>query len=141
MCCKCSPLQISRCFCLTCTAAFSHCAERVCCPERWVQFNGKCFYFSTDTMNWHSSWTSCVSMGVDLVIIESEAEQRFLDNVKRDSYWMGLTDTVTEGVWLWVDGTPLNDNAKFWYGNEPDDWKKVDSSGEDCAHLAYWQIP
>ncbi|XP_058850008.1 asialoglycoprotein receptor 1-like [Acipenser ruthenus] len=128
--------------------------ERVCkaCPVNWVESNGKCYYFSTDKMDWHSSRASCVSMGADLVIIESEEEQRFLlENIKRehplehsksDDYWIGLTDAVTEGVWLWVDGTPLNDKAKFWYGNEPDDWKGgVDSSGEDCAHLAYWGDP
>ncbi|MGH0117846.1 UNVERIFIED_CONTAM: hypothetical protein FKN15_003877 [Acipenser sinensis] len=50
--------------------------EWVCCPEKWVQFNGKCYYFSTDTMNWNSSRASCVSMGADLVIIESETEQK-----------------------------------------------------------------
>ncbi|KAK1163317.1 asialoglycoprotein receptor 1-like [Acipenser oxyrinchus oxyrinchus] len=51
--------------------------ERVCkaCPVNWVEFNGKCYYFSTDKMDWNSSRASCVSMGADLVIIESEAEQ------------------------------------------------------------------
>ncbi|MGH0119781.1 UNVERIFIED_CONTAM: hypothetical protein FKN15_025660 [Acipenser sinensis] len=53
-------------------------------------------------------------------------------------YLIGLTDAVTEGVWLWVDSTRLNDKAKYWYGNEPDDWKEgVDPSGEDCADLMY----
>ncbi|MGH0153470.1 UNVERIFIED_CONTAM: hypothetical protein FKN15_027299, partial [Acipenser sinensis] len=115
---------------------------RGCCPEKWVQFNGKCYYFSTDTMNWNSSRTSCVSMGADLVIIESEEEQKFLsEKAKWDSYWIGLTDDVTEGAWLWVDGTPLNDKAKFWAtrthdkGKEPDNYKGADPSGEDCAKL------
>ncbi|MGH0117835.1 UNVERIFIED_CONTAM: hypothetical protein FKN15_003866 [Acipenser sinensis] len=94
-------------------------------------------------MDWNSSRDNCTSMGGHLVIIESEAEQRFLfDTAKaqtaRNRYWMGLTDAVTEGVWLWVDGTTLNDKAQYWHGNEPDDWKEgEDSSGEDCARLAY----
>ncbi|XP_058850064.1 CD209 antigen-like [Acipenser ruthenus] len=54
--------------------------ERVCCPEKWLQFNGKCYYFSPDEMNWNSSRASCVSMGADLVIIESEAEQVQFDH-------------------------------------------------------------
>ncbi|XP_058849962.1 C-type lectin domain family 4 member E-like [Acipenser ruthenus] len=107
-----------------------------------MQFNGKCYYFSPDTMNWNSSRAICVSMGADLVIIESEAEQKFLsENAKTDSYWIGLTDAVTEGVWLWVDGTLLNDKAQFWAtrthdsGKEPDDYNGEDPSGEDCAQL------
>ncbi|XP_058849532.1 asialoglycoprotein receptor 1-like [Acipenser ruthenus] len=118
--------------------------ERVCkaCPEKWVESNGKCYYFSTDTMNWNSSQASCVSVEADLVIIESEEEQKFLlKKAKTDSYWIGLTDAVNEGVWLWVDGTPLNDKAKFWAtrthdkGKEPDDYKGDDPAGEDCAQL------
>ncbi|XP_058849512.1 C-type lectin domain family 4 member E-like isoform X1 [Acipenser ruthenus] len=116
--------------------------ERGCCPEKWVPFNGKCYNFSPDTMDWHSSRASCVSMGADLVIIEGEAEQRFLLNEAKahpgNRYWIGLTDAVTEGVWLWVDDTPLNDKAKYWYGKEPSDDKEGwDSSGQDCADLMY----
>ncbi|MGH0115078.1 UNVERIFIED_CONTAM: hypothetical protein FKN15_070598 [Acipenser sinensis] len=62
---------------LQCTLKEGSSKERVCkaCPVNWVESNGKCYYFSTDTMDWHSSRANCVSMGADLVIIESEAEQ------------------------------------------------------------------
>ncbi|MGH0135040.1 UNVERIFIED_CONTAM: hypothetical protein FKN15_056478 [Acipenser sinensis] len=67
-------------------------------------------------MNWNSSRDNCTSMGGHLVIIESEEEQRFLLSAAKahagNRYWIGLTDAVTEGVWLWVDGTRLNDKAK-----------------------------
>ncbi|XP_058849987.1 C-type lectin domain family 4 member E-like isoform X1 [Acipenser ruthenus] len=149
-------------------------SARVCeaCPQNWELFNGKCYYFSTDRMNWHSSRDNCTSLGGHLVIIESDGEQmtdhrhrhsstdrglfsvqRFLSgkvtheaktsNEEEQSYWIGLTDAVTEGTWLWVDGTPLigNVKAKFWAtrthdkGKEPDDYNGEDSSGEDCAQL------
>ncbi|KAK1163345.1 CD209 antigen-like protein C isoform X1 [Acipenser oxyrinchus oxyrinchus] len=130
--------------------------EQVCkaCPQNWELFNGKCYYFSTDRMNWNSSRDNCTSLGGHLVIIESDGEQGFLSdkawNITQEaniineekSYWIGLTDAVTEGTWLWVDGTPLigNDQAKFWAtrsdgGKEPDDYKGEDPSGEDCAQL------
>ncbi|XP_041123750.1 CD209 antigen-like protein C isoform X2 [Polyodon spathula] len=135
--------------------------ERVCksCPQNLELFNGKCYYFSTDRMNWNSSRDNCTSLGGHLVIIESDGEQKFLSekawnitqeaNVMKEEeipHWIGLTDAVTEGTWLWVDGTPLigNVKAKFWatrthdgveYGKEPDDYKGEDLSGEDCAEL------
>ncbi|MGH0115075.1 UNVERIFIED_CONTAM: hypothetical protein FKN15_070595 [Acipenser sinensis] len=85
--------------------------ERVCeaCPQNWVLFNGKCYYFSTDRMNWNSSRDNCTSMGGHLVIIESEAEQEFIHSQTgriRDFFWIGLSDEVTEGEFLWVDNTP-----------------------------------
>ncbi|XP_058850046.1 C-type lectin domain family 4 member F-like isoform X8 [Acipenser ruthenus] len=130
--------------------------ERVCkaCPQNWELFNGKCYYFSTDRMNWISSRDNCTSLGGHLVIIESNGEQRFLSdkawnitqkaNISKEqdkSHWISLTDAVTEGTWLWVDGTPLNDKAKFWatrtndQGKEPDNYWREDPSGEDCAQL------
>ncbi|XP_041123668.1 CD209 antigen-like protein C [Polyodon spathula] len=130
--------------------------ERVCkaCPQNWELFNGKCYYFSTDRMNRNSSRDNCTSLGGHLVIIESDGEQKFLSkkawsirhNVTKEdekSHWIGLTDAVTEGTWLWVDGNPLigNVKAKFWatrtvdHGKEPDNYDKVDRSGEDCAQL------
>ncbi|MGH0115110.1 UNVERIFIED_CONTAM: hypothetical protein FKN15_070630 [Acipenser sinensis] len=102
--------------------------ERVCkaCPQNWELFNGKCYYFSTDRMNWNSSRDNCTSLGGHLVIIDSDGEQIFLSgkawnitheakisNEEEQSHWIGLTDAVTEGTWLWVDGTRLNDKAKY----------------------------
>ncbi|MGH0115074.1 UNVERIFIED_CONTAM: hypothetical protein FKN15_070594 [Acipenser sinensis] len=121
------------------------------CPQNWELLNGKCYYISTDRMNWNSSRDNCTSLGGHLVIIESDGEQRFLSDkawivTQEQSHWIGLTDAVTEGTWLWVDGTPLigNVKAKFWttrsflvlnYVKEPDDYKGEDPSGEDCAKL------
>ncbi|XP_058873465.1 killer cell lectin-like receptor subfamily E member 1 [Acipenser ruthenus] len=47
-------------------------------PKNWELFNGKCYFISTESMNWISSRDNCKSMGADLVIIESQTEQMFL---------------------------------------------------------------
>ncbi|KAJ8362373.1 hypothetical protein AAFF_G00378180 [Aldrovandia affinis] len=84
--------------------------KRVCrpCPEGWEQRNSTCYYFSTERKSWKDSRSECLKQGADLVIIESEEEQDFISKHTRGGgYWIGLSDSETEGTWLWVDGTPL----------------------------------
>ncbi|XP_058849963.1 C-type lectin domain family 4 member E-like [Acipenser ruthenus] len=114
------------------------------CPEKWMQFNGKCYYFSTDNMNWNSSRDNCTSMGGHLVIIESEAEQDFLSNQAGSiKYWIGLNDQAIEGQWRWMDNTTLNPNKAYWGkredGVEPDNYTGEDPLGEDCVHFAKYK--
>ncbi|KAL2079239.1 hypothetical protein ACEWY4_024983 [Coilia grayii] len=112
------------------------------CAAGWEYFSGKCYYFSTDKKNWTESRDACVTMGGHLVIIETEKEQDFLNqrNPAPHEYWIGLTDSAKEAEWRWVDNSLLNDNAKYWWGNEPDDWKgdatRTLLEGEDCAKVA-----
>ncbi|XP_055766454.1 uncharacterized protein LOC129842087 [Salvelinus fontinalis] len=78
------------------------------CPEGWRRFGCRCYYLSTEKKTWNESRQDCLERGADLVIINSEEEQTFINGFKSVSYvWIGLTDSVTEGTWKWVDGTPL----------------------------------
>ncbi|XP_061073715.1 CD209 antigen-like protein D [Conger conger] len=110
--------------------------ERLCkpCPEGWEQFSSKCYYFSTEGKSWMNSHRDCLRRGADLVIIESDEEQAFINKYMRDFNWIGLSDLETERIWLWVDGTLLQKND--WESGEPDNHYNLDSvkySGADCA--------
>ncbi|KAJ7991905.1 hypothetical protein DPEC_G00288710 [Dallia pectoralis] len=87
------------------------------CTEGWVSHGGKCYFFSTVSLNWTQSRDQCVSMDGHLVIINSEEEQEFLYSSTMDTtHWIGLNDLETEGRWLWVDNTPLKKtDAQFWH--------------------------
>ncbi|XP_072530555.1 uncharacterized protein [Salminus brasiliensis] len=124
--------------------AFSNCSDcQNCalCGDGWKPFGVKCYYFSTDKLNWMNSRDHCAEKGGHLVIITSQAEQDFLALHLHENHWIGLNDLETEGKWMWVNHQSLTETGvTFWYKrsgqpNEPDNWKNEDPSGENCAEL------
>ncbi|KAG7492333.1 hypothetical protein MATL_G00013150 [Megalops atlanticus] len=127
--------------------------ERLCkkCESRWIAFQSKCYFFSTDTKSWNASWNQCKSEGADLLVVNSVEEQKFAFRTSQavnqggTRVWIGLTDEQKEGEWHWVDGSLVTDDLQFWHtrtngANEPDDWKGTNPLGEDCGHLdTIWQ--
>ncbi|XP_060721534.1 C-type lectin domain family 4 member F-like [Tachysurus vachellii] len=111
------------------------------CEEGWNSLGLKCYYFSTHTLNWTQSRDYCVEKGGHMVIITSQTEQGFLFSQIKKTHWIGLNDLETEGQWMWVNNQPLNKTGvTFWFSspggaNEPDNWTKMDPSGENCAAL------
>ncbi|CAI5691486.1 unnamed protein product [Oreochromis niloticus] len=112
------------------------------CDEGWEQHGGKCYYFSTNKSSWTESRDDCRAKGGDLVKIDNWCEQIFLKtrlNRKMDEFddmfWIGLTDAVEEGRWLWLDGSPLNTSLSFWADHEPDNWTNENPDGEHCVRM------
>uniref|UniRef100_A0A3B4HAL2 C-type lectin domain-containing protein n=1 Tax=Pundamilia nyererei TaxID=303518 RepID=A0A3B4HAL2_9CICH len=100
------------------------------CDEGWDEHGGKCYYFSTNKSSWTESRDECRAKGGDLVKIDNWCEQNF-----EDMFWIGLTDAVEEGRWLWLDGSPLNTSLSFWADHEPDNWTHENPDGEHCVRL------
>ncbi|XP_034096532.1 hepatic lectin-like [Gymnodraco acuticeps] len=112
------------------------------CPDSWERHGGKCYYLSIIKATWTQSRAECRRTGGDLVQIESREEQTFLQQKVRvqmtgdeDKFWIGLTDSVTEGAWLWTDGSALDRSLAFWSTGEPDNYKGNDTMEEDCARM------
>ncbi|XP_067340231.1 hepatic lectin-like [Channa argus] len=112
------------------------------CERFWELHGGKCYYFSSNALSWKESRDDCESREGVLVKIDSREEQRFLEETVRkkmkdngDRFWIGLTDSVEEGKWVWVDGSPLSTSSTFWRQGEPTNWTGENSDGEHCAMM------
>ncbi|KAM9115153.1 CD209 antigen-like protein C isoform 3-T4 [Pangshura tecta] len=110
--------------------------EVICtkCPLGWQHFEKKCYFFSTSTKSWSDAKQFCTNEDSHLVIVNTKQEQVFLSNhiTEPDVYWLGLSDSATEGEWRWVDGSPLS--IRFWASGEPNN---VGQQGEDCGSLRF----
>ncbi|XP_036811359.1 C-type lectin domain family 4 member M-like [Oncorhynchus mykiss] len=102
------------------------------CPEGWQKFESSWYFLSTETKTWKESREDCLERGADLVIINSDKE--FLFNLNK-GLWIGLTDSVTEATWRWVDGTPLT-TPRYWHKPQPDNGAgRLDYGEEDCVEI------
>ncbi|XP_039897759.1 C-type lectin domain family 4 member M-like isoform X1 [Simochromis diagramma] len=119
--------------------------EETCgrCPTGWLLLKTSCYYFSHHEINSRKNWTEsrqyCINQGGDLLVINNLEEQLLItDNFQKVSssgvwwqngYWVGLTDAVTEGTWVWVNNVTEVDSM-YWRSGQPD------SSGEEKKNCA-----
>nr|XP_020506487.1 macrophage mannose receptor 1-like [Labrus bergylta] len=104
-------------------------------------FNDYCYLFNYLSMRtWAEARADCLNQGGDLVSITDPFEQAFIQGVIQlsptgISLWMGGHDSVTEGGWEWVDGSPFR--YIRWSAGNPDNYY-----GEDCLSVlinsGYW---
>ncbi|XP_017375761.1 C-type lectin domain family 17, member A isoform X16 [Cebus imitator] len=104
--------------------------SRVTCPEGWLPFESKCYYFSPTTKSWDGARMFCQENYSHLVIINSFAEHNFVAKAHGSPrvYWLGLNDREQEGNWRWLDGSPVT--LSFWEPEEPNNIQE-----EDCASM------
>ena len=104
------------------------------CLPSWIPFEGSCYKLFTDLKNQESSKQVCNDNGAHLVTIESADKQNFiyeefLAGAGSKDYWIGLTDSETEGNWKWANGATLT-GYNNWASYQPNDYK-----GQDCAAI------
>ena len=95
-----------------------------------VKLNGKCYVSVNTVTNWQTAEDTCVEWGGHLVSIHSDVENYVVNSIRdtNDFTWIGLSDTDTDGTYVWTDGSPFDyDN---FHPNQPSS-----SNGESCFHF------
>ncbi|KAJ3605426.1 hypothetical protein NHX12_027473 [Muraenolepis orangiensis] len=87
------------------------------CLAGWQSFAGSCYWLVSNAdllTTWHEAQTRCTDVGSNLVVINSQEEQYFINGFLPDLHhidipdiWIGLSDQMKDGTWGWVDRSPL----------------------------------
>ncbi|CAI5796783.1 Hypothetical predicted protein [Podarcis lilfordi] len=101
-------------------------------PPTWERHRGSEFWFTETKEIWLHCRVDCMQWSSDLAIISDRNELEFIQNkTAMGSYFIGLTYTVAQNKWLWIDGTELKNNL---FAMRP---KAVD---DECATLAAGEL-
>jgi formylglycine-generating enzyme required for sulfatase activity len=110
----------------------------------------KRFKVFSEQLTWRQARAKCEQMGGHLAIVDSEDENRILTSMisiaQLDSAWLGATDEVVEGRWVWVDGTEMR------YKNWDPAWSQPNNGGSSgypehylltqiSANGKWWDVP
>ncbi|XP_041038042.1 C-type lectin domain family 4 member A-like [Carcharodon carcharias] len=123
------------------------CPSSICDPG-WVKYSRSCFLLMDTRLSWEQSREMCSSKQGHLAIANNDQvqdavplPQNFLfEQAKEASYWIGMTDSVTEGIWMWVDGTKVMDGKTVWGPGQPDNaFSRMYRMRENCGLMRLWR--
>uniref|UniRef100_A0A8C8VFQ6 C-type lectin domain-containing protein n=1 Tax=Pelusios castaneus TaxID=367368 RepID=A0A8C8VFQ6_9SAUR len=109
------------------------------CPDGWVGFQGKCYYFSEDEGNWTSSQTHCSALNASLAGIDTQQDMGFMVRHKGTfDHWIGLRRDL--GLpWKWANGTEFNNLFPIGGGGGDCAYLNQDElSSSQCTGIRFW---
>ena len=84
------------------------------------ELDGHRYFCSTGPANWGSAKSISEQLGGRMAIINSEKENKFLaSKLNGLTAWLGATDEVREGRFVWLDDKPLTFTS--WLPGQPND--------------------
>ncbi|KAM9119343.1 killer cell lectin-like receptor subfamily F member 1 isoform 3-T3 [Pangshura tecta] len=84
----------------------------ILCPRDWLSYKGKCYWVSKEIRMWNSSWDDCLTKSSRLLVAQDQEEMDYMETItsEKNSVWIGLNFKSPERTWIWVDGSPFNEN-------------------------------
>jgi hypothetical protein len=89
-------------------------------PADASHFKGRWYKVILQKKSWSAARDKCKDMGGRLACIPDAATWEFVRALTPATVWLGATDEATEGVWKWLDGTPVAVQPAPWYQSQPD---------------------
>lgn len=95
--------------------------------------NGHLYKITPTLMDIPTARTWAAQAGGYLAAVNDEAENDWIQNnlASNLQVWLGLSDEITEGVWLWDSGEPFTFDS--WNATEPNDFALC--GGEDYVEM------
>lgn len=99
-------------------------------------------YYLLSSDSWTASESFAQSLGGNLVTINNSSENAWVYSTffplvpstpQAPALWLGLTDRVSEGNFLWASGELVS--YLNWSGGEPNNTPNSDTTGEDYAAM------
>ncbi|XP_012505204.1 PREDICTED: C-type lectin domain family 2 member L [Propithecus coquereli] len=76
------------------------------CPEDWLLYGRKCYFFSEEPRDWNTGRQYCHTHEAALAVIQSQKELEFMFKFTRREPWIGLRRVGDE--FHWVNGDPFD---------------------------------
>ena len=98
-----------------------------------MNFGKYCYIFSNIGLNRTEAVAECENYDSHITLSRNEEANNFLaSNIKSSSAWLGLTDEVSEGTFVWPFDKPLNN---YSYQNWNDSHPKTGNAGENVDYV------
>nr|XP_006816535.1 PREDICTED: FAD-dependent oxidoreductase domain-containing protein 2-like [Saccoglossus kowalevskii] len=109
--------------------------------------NNVCYKFCyNDKQNWTNARQVCDnSYDMMAVVNDVEVHRKIRKHINSQTdtlrecmgngYWIGATDSVNEGQFVFTNGEPLPTDYEKWYDGQPGNSVQQDVAGQDCVQL------
>ncbi|KAJ7986772.1 hypothetical protein DPEC_G00331850 [Dallia pectoralis] len=100
------------------------------CDTGYLLYEDFCYHFETEKVaDWQAAEAYCSGQSGHLASFHSQEELSFMTAHMPAASWIGLSDSQTEGHWVWSDNTASD--FLPWAPGQPDNWQ----GEENCAHV------
>ncbi|XP_066217288.1 early activation antigen CD69 [Saccopteryx leptura] len=108
------------------------------CPDDWVGYQRKCYFFSNTTENWNLAQNSCFKHGATLALIDSEKDMIFLKRyVGRAKHWIGMKNEIGQ-AWKWLNGKDFNNWFNLTGRENCAFLNSTEVSNTECGKNLHW---